>query len=166
MKWSNHPEAVEIVRVHWLAGDSYEIIGNRIGVNKNSVAGIVSRNRSEWESGGARRKGGEATALRKKSKKRGVVLKTFEQRLRKVRKARSAPPAQIASTPIPRIVEPPKLFACDPVSLLARQMDQCAYPLDDDGSAGPDMRCCGRPVEFGYSWCSFHRRVIFAVGAQ
>lgn len=157
MKWSSNPEAVEIVRVRWLAGDSYADIGARLGVNRFSIAGVVTRNRDKWESGGARRKGGEATALRKKSQKRGVVLNAFERRLRKVRTARSAPPAPVAKPVQIKLVPLPPL-----TSLLRREFNECAFTETD----GADAPMCGRRVVEGYSWCLHHRQIVFAVGAQ
>lgn len=137
---------IKTVRERWDAGYSYGQIAEMFeGKSRNAVAGLIRRVR-------------ERDARPKRLGTDGSV-KSFLPRPETAPK-KAMKPVKIKPAPLP-----PDL-ACDPVSLLERKMDQCAYPLDADGSAGPDMQCCGRPVEFGYSWCLHHRQIVFAVGAQ
>jgi GcrA cell cycle regulator len=61
----------------------------------------------------------------------------------------------------PTAVVKPK---CESVSIYQLDWDNCHYPLGEI-EAYPPYRYCGKPAQFGRSWCDEHWRVTHGAGA-
>ncbi|MBB2841438.1 UNVERIFIED_ORG: GcrA cell cycle regulator [Rhizobium etli] len=147
-------ERIALAEKMWKDGQSATLIAAKVqGVSRNSVLGIMNRERARFP---LRGKGKGATEAKPRAAREKVVR---EQKPAKPQVSKPKVPARLASfgliayapkptssTPFPHrgaVLEGGAPAGVPFIDLTSRQ---CAWPLTDFRDAdGPDMPCCGLP---------------------
>jgi len=144
-------ETINVVGRMWRSGLSSGMISKAMNLTRNQVIGIVSRQRNlEGEQLWPSRKGKRASTIPRSKKRRSAPQK---------RPYSAERPNPVSTTTQRPFVNPePPRESVKPIRFSLRALNQCAFIEGDPTS---EAMCCGAPVEFGYSWCSHHRAVVF-----
>jgi len=144
-------ETINVVGRMWRAGLSSGMISKAMNLTRNQVIGIVSRQRNlEGEQLWPSRKGQRASTIPRSKKRRSAPQSDSHSAER--------PKPLSTTTQRPSVNPEPPRASTKPIRFFLRELSQCAFI---EGEPTSEAMCCGAPVEFGYSWCAHHRRLVF-----
>ena len=147
----------------WMSPLSAAEIGKKLGVGKNAIIGAINRARvDEGEDRWPKRISHKQAAMT-----RGRAKRRAEAAAGVVCAPRTVFGVKVGHKPkpAPRPRQPRRARTdLQPTMLYldARVGIHCEF-IDEDPAAKPitEVRCCGRYVMLGYSWCADHREIVF-----
>ncbi|MCM0751002.1 hypothetical protein DEA98_14660 [Brucella pseudogrignonensis] len=171
LQMSNHPnrlwtdERKLSVATLLREGLSAGQIGNRLGVSRNAVIGVIHRDTMLSEIGLGGGVGGSRQPKKETSSYKAGRMKTAARRS----PARQTQPAPITVMPI---VDPEPVFVCEELPAISTAVEPLGLPLADislrqcrfavnTAAKGEQHLFCGHPVKTGSSFCDHHHRRVF-----
>lgn len=159
----------EELRALWLSPLSAREIGEKLGAGKNAIIGAVNRARAaEGEDRWPVRNAPRTAAMVRGRKKRAAEAKTPRAAPRVVSSGRKyvfgtkAPKTTKAAQRVRQGRQKASDLPATRLYLDCAVGVHCEY-IDEEIGRKPitEVRCCGRSVEFGFSWCEGHRSIVF-----
>jgi hypothetical protein len=137
-------EDLERVRSLALLGWSASQIGNEIGKTRNSIIGVMNRNKIP-----SKIRGNVSINDRKNPKER--VARNSKKKIKLF-------PFQKSFPFMDKVIESPK---SPPKPLMDAKRSECKYIVHTDHDQPFKTMCCGDWIFRGTSWCKFHYSIVY-----